>query len=218
MSHPPKKIEWTVWAGLAITIVILLAVFQLNHHPSSSTSARHASSTSSLPVFWKVSDFTLTNHLGAPVSLDSLQGQVWVADIIFTRCPGPCPEMTRRMREIQDNLSPEDPVRLISLTTDPLFDSPDVLKEYANRFGAQPDRWWFLTGPKQQIFQVATNGLKLTALEKSEADRTSLNDLFIHSTIFLVVDKLGRVRDTIESDQEGWKEETLGAIRTLLKE
>lgn len=178
---------------------------------------------SSLPVYNQVSGFTLTNQNGAAVSLDDLRGQVWVADIIFTRCPGPCLRMTKQMKELETALKSTKGVKLISLTTDPEFDTPPVLKKYAERFGADSNRWEFLTGTKEQIGDLAIDSLKLAAIEKKPEDRESENDLFVHSTIFVVVDKRGQLRAVFETGGEGvdWNESRkniLDAVKELRKE
>lgn len=156
-----------------------------------------------LPILAEVADFTLTNQQGQVFTQANLRGQVWVADIIFTRCAGPCPRMTRQMKELQDALPASSKARLVTLTTDPVFDTPQVLRLYGERFGANPERWTFLTGSKDQIAKLATSSLKLTAIEKSPAERENPEDLFIHSTIFVVVDKQGRLRGVFESSGEG---------------
>ena len=89
------------------------------------------------------------------------------------------------------------------------------MKSYAAKFGAEPHRWFFLTGSKAQIVHLAVNGLKLTAVEKEPGQRATPEDLFIHSTIFVLVDKHGRVRGSFESDRPGAKEAVLEAIRVL---
>ena len=116
-----------------------------------------------LPVIGPIGDFTLTNQNGGAVSLADLRGKVWVADIIFTRCPGPCLRMTRQMKELQDALPPGSQTKLVTLTTDADFDTPPVLKLYAERFGADTNRWMFLTGAKQEIAKLAIDSLKLLA-------------------------------------------------------
>src|SRR5690606_28314567 len=114
-------------------------------------------------------------------------------------------------------------VKLISLTTDPEFDTPEVLKRYAERFEADSNRWEFLTGTKKQIGDLAINSLKLAAIEKKPEDRESENDLFVHSTIFVVVDKRGQLRGVFETVGEGvdWPESRkniLDAVKELRKE
>jgi protein SCO1/2 len=213
--HPPRRqLEWLVWGAVALTILVIAAAFVLGR-------ARRAAAPP-LPVIATLPDFTLTNDAGARVTLASLRGHVWVADIIFTRCPGPCAQMTRQMAELEEAL-PADGARFVSLTTDPDFDTPAVLAAYARRAGARPDRWQFLTGDKPQLAALAAGGLKLTALEKEASQRENPNDLFIHSTIFALVDRQGRLRAAFETVGEdvNWEEskrKILADAKQLLRE
>lgn len=185
-----RSVEWAVWGGIVFVVLAILAAF---------IRERLRAPAGKYPVIAAVAGFTLTNQLARPVSLADLRGQVWIADIIFTRCPGPCATMTRRMADLQAALPTNAPVRLVSLTTDPAHDTPAVLARYGERFGADPARWHFLTGPKPDLVKLAVDSLKLTVLDKEEAKRTSPNDLFIHSSIFVVVDRQGRLRAVVES-------------------
>ena len=209
MNAIPRKVERTVW-GVLTSIILIIAVLFIR--------TRLQPASAPLPVLWTVPAFTLTNQLGAPVSADSLRGKVWVANTIFTRCAGPCPELTRRMSQIQKALAEAAPVQLVTLTTDPEYDTPSELKKYGERFGANADRWWFLTGPKRAIADLVVGGLKMTALEKKPEERENLNDLFIHSTILVLVDPKGRVRGTVETLEAGWKEKALQSVDQLLRE
>lgn len=152
-----------------------------------------------LPVLGAVADFTLTNQLGQAVHLGDLQGKAWVADVVFTRCAGPCPRMSQQMSQLQAAVPATSQARFITLTTDPGYDTPEVLRRYAQRYGANPDRWWFLTGDKLELARLATASLKLAALEKPPQTRQDAADLFIHSTIFVVVDRQGRLRAAVET-------------------
>lgn len=194
MQDRPERLSRTLWIGVGLLIVILCATYVLSRLEPQRPGARR--------VLGRVVDFTLTNQFGAPVTLADLRGHVWVADIIFTRCAGPCPRMTQQMKALQDALPPDSGARLVTLTTDPDFDTPPVLRAYAERFGADPKRWLFLTGRKEQIAALAIESLKLTMQEKQPADRESPADLFIHSTLFVVVDKHGRLRDVFETTGE----------------
>jgi len=201
MNKPTRSVEWIVWGGLGLVFVGVFGAFLL-----SESSRRHSSSGNFPPILGTLPDFVLTNQTGGGVTLNDLRGQVWVADIIFTRCLGPCAKMTRQMAELQMALPGNQPVKLISLTTDPDFDSPAVLDRYAERFGAQPERWWFLTGSKRELLRLAVDGLKLTTIEKKPEERENPADLFIHSTIFVVVDKQGRLRGVFETQTEEYDE------------
>ncbi len=204
--------QWMIWFGLATTVVLLLLTL------TSVNLQRRAASD--LPVIGAVANFALTNQDGQVVTLQDLRGKVWVADIIFTRCPGPCLKMTRQMKELQEALGADAGVKLISLTTDPVFDTPSILKQYAQRFNANPAHWSFLTGTPQQIAALAIDSLKLTAIEKKPEERVTPEDLFIHSTIFVLVDRQGRLRGVFETtgddiDPTTVKAKILHGVRAL---
>ena len=87
---------------------------------------------------------------------DSLLGRPWVAGFVFTRCSGPCPKITGTMRRLQDELSGVD-ARLVSFSVDPEWDTPDVLRAYADAVGADRERWWFLTGDRSAIYALISS-------------------------------------------------------------
>src|ERR1035437_1580216 len=217
MNQPTRRIGWGTWGGLALVALTLLAAFLLVQLRSRSSTGQP------LPVYGQIADFALTNQNGRAVSLADLRGRVWVADIIFTRCPGPCLKMTKQMKAIQDALPPDSPTKLVTLTTDAEFDTPPVLKAYAERFGADPRRWMFLTGTRKDIAKLAIDSLKLTAIEKKPEERESPQDLFVHSTIFVIADKRGQLRGVFETTGEGIepervKEQILEAVGRLERE
>jgi len=208
----------TIWVGIALILLLILSAFLL-----SGLKARQRNSAA-LPQIGRIADFTLTNQMGQTVTLAELRGKVWIADIIFSRCAGPCPRMTRQMQALQAALPKDSAAKLITLTTDPEFDTPEVLSRYAERFNADTNRWWFLTGDKKEIAHLATEGLKLTGfLETKPEERVNPSDLFIHSTLFVVVDKQARLRGVFETDTEtgSWtnvQSDLLETIRTLERE
>ena len=103
--------------------------------------------------------------------LADLRGQVWVADIIFSRCPGPCATMTKRMSELQSALPTNAPVKFISLTTDPAHDTPAVLKKHAQTLKANPAVWSFLTGDEANVGHFAAQfGLSVMRNDKDPSD------------------------------------------------
>lgn len=144
----------------------------------------------------RLPDFRLTERSGRTVSLSDLAGRYWVADFVFTRCQGPCPLLSSHMADLQRRL-PAD-VRLVTFTVDPGYDTPEVLAKYADRYRADPDRWWFLTGKKREIYEVLRQGFRIGAEENAEA--AGAGDAFIHSTLFFLVDGKGRVRGMYHGD------------------
>ena len=219
VNKSAQKIEWLVWSGLAVVMAVIVGAFAWS---------KLGAANKPLPVIGQISGFNLTNQNNQPVTLASLRGQVWVADVIFTRCPGPCAKMTRELAKLQAALPAGGAARLVSLTSDPEYDTPAKLKEYAGKFGADSGHWWFLTGNKPEIRSLAVNDFKFVVVEKKPEDRSVPNDLFIHSAWFVLVDRQGRLRGWTDRDgrtnakfdleDPEVQTQMLSAIKQLLKE
>lgn len=119
------------------------------------------------------------------------------------------------MARIQDGLGATSTVGLLSLTSDPEFDQPPVLREYARKVGAQPNRWQFVTGTRDQIRRLATQEFLMVLQDKPEKERASEEDLFLHSTLIAIIDAQGRMRGTVEGLTPGAVEQALGMLRQL---
>ena len=157
------------------------------------------------PVLGEVPDFALINRDGQPVRRADLAGAPWVADFIFTRCGAACPMMSLRMARLERELPADLGVRFVSFSVDPEYDTPQVLQEYAESFGA-PGRWLFLTGDKREIYRLSKEGFKLAV-----DDTTPVNEdePILHSTRFVLVDGEGRIRGYYEAfDEEAVKKLT----------
>ena len=144
-----------------------------------------------------VPNFRLTNQNNQPFGSTQLAGKIWIADFIFTSCPGPCPMVSSRMGELQRPLEKTD-VHLVSFSVDPEKDTPEVLRGYAEKLHAQPQRWDFLTGPKAAIYDLSKNGFKLGVSDGSEEVGVP-----VHSTRMVLVDRHGKIRgyyDALEPD------------------
>lgn len=144
-----------------------------------------------LPVLGTVPAFTLTAGDGRTVSADALRGQVWIADFIFTRCPGQCPVLTANMAKLQTAL-PADAagvVRLVSFSVDPAHDTPEALRAYAERFGADGARWTFLTGDREALYTLIRDGFHLAIDEEPGS-----TEMITHSDRFILVDRDLRIR------------------------
>jgi protein SCO1/2 len=152
--------------------------------------------TPELTRFYPLPDFSLTDQTDKTVTLNDLKGQVWVADFIFTNCGGTCPMMTDKMRQLQEKLPAE--VRMVSITVDPSRDTPKALAAYAAEHGATRDRWLFLTGDKQALYDLCIKGFKLPL---DEAGGTPAEPI-AHSTRFVLVDKQGEIRGYYTATEE----------------
>jgi protein SCO1/2 len=97
------------------------------------------------------------NQDAQPFGSEQLAGKIWIADFIFTSCPGPCPIISTRMSELQKPLAKSD-VHFVSVSVDPEKDTPEVLRAYADKLRKQPLRWDFLTGQRAAIYSLSKNG------------------------------------------------------------
>src|ERR1700751_3792335 len=147
--------------------------------------------------YGSVPSFQLINQDGQPFGSPQLTGKIWIADFVYTTCPGPCPMISSRMSELQKPLEKTD-VHLVSFSVDPAKDTPAVLRSYAERLRAEPGRWDFLTGPQSTIYNLSRNGFKLAVSDGSDA-----RGIPVHSTRMILVDRHGAIRgyyDAAEPD------------------
>ncbi len=116
--------------------------------------------------------------------------------------------MTAHMADLQREIPHRWPVHFVSITADVDHDVPEVLRTYAEHYQANADRWHFLHGhSKSDVVDLVVNNLKLIVLDKGQ-EKESPNDLFIHSTVFALVDRQGRLRGTFESIPAGLSEDS----------
>jgi len=154
-----------------------------------------------LPDLGIVPDFQLTERSGNRFSRNDLTGSVWIANFIFTRCPGLCPLLSTRMATLQQQLQIQEgrSVRLVSFSVDPEWDTPERLREYADRYQAHADRWVFLTGPPQAMLSLIIQGFRLGV----ETAPVGSKEPIIHSDRLVLVDSSFRIRGYYHgTDQE----------------
>lgn len=134
-------------------------------------------------IWHKVKNIEFTNQLGKKVSLDDLKGKILVIDFFFSRCPSICPGMARSMKRLQDSFLKNDSiVQFISISVDPEHDSVPQLRKFADRYNANHDTWWFVTGDKKEIYDFALNELKAGLAD------TNVDTAFIHTENFFLLD------------------------------
>ncbi len=156
MNRRQKVIIASLWVLLIASTLVLTAAW---------SSGRLSRSTLTMdipdaPPLFEVPAFALTNQNNQPVTRDALKGHPWVAAFIFTRCGGPCPLVTANMANLQSQLPPD--VKLISFSLDAEYDTPTVLKEYADKFKADSSSWYFLTGG-QTVIDGLAEAMKIAA-------------------------------------------------------
>jgi protein SCO1/2 len=161
-----------------------------------------------LQVFGKIPHFDLVAQDGQPFHSEALAGKIWVADFIYTTCPGPCPRMTSQMREVQDATSNLADVRMVSFTVDPAADTPPVLATYARTHGASTTTWSFLTGPVSTLQMLDRDAFKLG----------NIDGTLQHSTRFVLVDRQGRIRGYYDTSEPSAIAKVISDVKSLAAE
>jgi len=166
-----------------------------------------------LPVFGHVGDWELTGSDGKPFGSRDLKGKIWIADFIFTRCAGACPAMCQGMEAVIGKLPADPRLRFVSFSVDPEYDTPQVMREYADKWKADPARWHFVTG--RWVYKLAFEGFKIERT-RPNPESTPGNE-FIHSQRFTLVDEQGRMRGTYVYDFQ--QPETLtGTVDAIVRD
>jgi protein SCO1/2 len=177
-----------------------------------------------LPVLAYVPSFSFDNQEGHSITDKDLTGKVYVAEYFFTTCKGICPKMNINMKKLSGDYAGETNFRILSYTVDPETDSVGRMKHYADSLGADPNRWWFLTGRKDSLYHLARNGY---LLDDPKNNALNINEQFLHTQFVALVDKSGRVRkiydglkqeelDQLEKDIEVLLKEKAGAPRSAI--
>lgn len=162
----------------------------------------------SLEILGDIPQFELVAQDGQPFHSQVLSGKIWVADFIYTTCPGPCPRMTSQMREVQDAVAKLPDVKLVSFTVDPAKDTPQVLTDYAKTHGASLASWYFLTGPMATLQMLDRDAFKLG----------NIDGTMQHSTRFVLVDRQGRIRGYYDTSESSAIPKVISDIYTLARE
>jgi cytochrome oxidase Cu insertion factor (SCO1/SenC/PrrC family) len=156
--------------------------------PSASRVSAPSAAEPETPVLM-LPEFVLENERGESVGLQDLHGTVWVADFVSTRCEEPCTSLTRKMTELMHEVERKD-LKFLSVSVDPVFDRPDILRAYMKRAGgAELERWTFLTGPTSAVRALVRDGFKLPSGDSLDGAMAGA-----YSENFALIDRAGRVR------------------------
>lgn len=164
-------------------------------------------------VFHKIGNFQFVNQDSAVVTNETFKNKIYVSDFFFTSCRTICPIMKTQMKRVYDSVKNDPEVLILSHTIDPEYDTVGLLRDFADRLEVKSNKWHFVTGNKDSIYNIAQKGYFATAIEdKSEPDG------FIHSGAFLLIDKEQRVRGKYDGTKEDDVNRLLADIERLKKE
>jgi protein SCO1/2 len=153
----------------------------------------------------RLENFSLTDSTGHTVTREELNGKILAVSFLFTSCSLTCPEVTKRMAEIQRRTANQPDVRLLSLTVDPRSDTPPVLAKWGEHYGADTNRWFMLTGDKAQLHWLV--GTSFLATETNNPFN-SMPGNFAGTERIALVDQHGNVRVFFD----GLRSETPAAV------
>lgn len=169
------------------------------------------------PVLMRAPDFSLTDQSGQSYGSDELLGRACVVNFIFTRCEATCPVQTARLAELQEVWKKQpawNDIRMLSISVDPEYDTPEVLKEYAMAARADMDHWKFLTGPQDTILELTRQGFKLPV----EEDKNAKGAPITHSPGFVLIDPQGHIRGYYDSGNAAELKQLTQDLYTTLQE
>ena len=207
-------------------------------------SAAGETSLERLDVYGEVPEFSLIERSGRPVTRADLLGKVWLANFIYTECKETCPTQSLQISRLQADFADAPDLRLVSITVDPKHDTPEVLARYAERYGANPERWLFLTGDKREIYCLAKDGFRLSVVDQADPNPPPCHTaatgpspavlawltpppafathgsqgLFMHSARLVLVDRDARIRAYHLATDEDSLKRLRPNLRTLLAE
>jgi len=187
-----------------------------------------------LGTYGDVPDFALTDRSGRPVARADLLGKVWLANFIYTQCKETCPLQSAQVARLQAEFAAEASLRFVSITVDPERDTAAVLARYAERYGADPVRWLFLTGDKGTIYRLAKEGFRLGVVDPDDPDQAmgplrllgprsawathGSKGLVMHSSRLVLVDRQARIRAYHLPGDERSLDRLRQNVRLLLRE
>ncbi len=201
-----KKTNYS-YIGIAFIILVFGIIFipkivdrisnnDIIRNESRSDSAKEKKATKSDLAFIEINEqpkkvptFSFTNQEGKTISNKDYEGKVYVIEFFFTTCPTICPRMNANLIQIQNSFKGFEDFGVASFTINPDYDTPKILKGYAERYGVTNPNWHLMTGNKDEIYKLANQGFNLYTGENAEAEGG-----FEHSGNFALIDKNGFIR------------------------
>jgi len=164
-------------------------------------------------TFHTIADFSFINQDSAIVTNETFHDKIYVADFFFTTCPTICPIMKTQMLRVYDHFKENDQVMFLSHTIDPDHDTVALLHDFAERLGVSSDKWHFVTGQKEAIYEIGQHSYIVTAMESKDEPGG-----YLHSGAFILVDRDRRIRGLYDGTSEEDIDRLIHDIPKLLKE
>lgn len=158
-----------------------------------------------------IPDYKLVNQDSNWVTPETFEGKVYVADFFFTSCPTICPTMKKEMLRVYEAYKDNDEVAIISHTIDPEYDTVALLKDFAEKLDVKAPKWHFVTGEKEDIYELGQKGYMVTAMEDENEEGG-----YLHSGAFVLVDKDRKIRGVYDGTRSEEVDKLITDIELLL--
>lgn len=208
MKHYKKAMKFVAYSTAVLLTAGCLWQCTVNDKPLPIFGERAFDGTDT--IYHTVAPFALLDQDSTLITNADVQGKVYVADFFFTSCRTICPKMKVQMKRVYDAVGEMDDVAILSHTIDPEYDNVERLKRFADRIGIKSEKWHFLTGNKDSIFNLAQTSYYATAMEDAAEP-----DGYIHSGAFLLVDRQGRLRGKYDGTVAEETDRLIGDIKKL---
>ncbi len=196
-------------SGIARAALLCLLIFPLL---SCEREVKHPNVL--LGKFREVGGFAFTDQQSRPVKKTDLKGKVWIANFIFTSCAAECLVLSSRFAELQRLFATEEDLAFVSFSVDPQTDTPERLGQFAQRWHADPEKWFFLTGEAAEVDALVKNSFLLPVTRDPIEAGKLMSEKFIHSNRFAIVDRSGTVRGYVD----GLEAEAVSTISRIVVE
>lgn len=161
--------------------------------------------------------FSFQNQEGKTITENDVKGKIFVAEYFFTTCKTICPIMNDQMQRIHRKFKNNSNIRILSFTVDPKTDTVEQMKRYADSHKADPKSWFFLTGEKDKLYELARKSFFV--LKPAEAENQGdVGSDFIHTNNFVLVDRKMRIRGYYDGTSTLEVEKLMSDIDLLLEE
>lgn len=164
-------------------------------------------------IYHTIPDFSFVNQYNETITQKTTQNKIYVADFFFATCQSICPQMSSRLVNVQKAFAKDNEILILSHTVNPLHDTVEILKGYAQSYGAEKNKWHFLTGNKKEIYAIAKDGYLINALEDDGTPEG-----FLHSELFLLIDKQKRIRGMYDGTDSVAVAKLIADIKLLKQE
>jgi protein SCO1/2 len=164
-------------------------------------------------TFHTIADFSFIDQDSIEVTNQTFHNKIYIADFFFTTCPTICPVMKTQMLRIYEHFIDNDQIILLSHTIDPDYDTVALLHDFADRLGVSSEKWHFVTGDKQDIYEIGQNSYMVTAMEDGDEPGG-----YLHSGAFILVDPERKIRGLYDGTNEDQVDRLMNDIPKLLKE